>query len=856
MLGSSRQAWLTSGAQDKHREMNSISEPSSPKQELAIRRRIARAIRRARLALLWEELWPRLMPSLLVAGLFLLVSWLGLWSGLADWLRFTLLGVFALAASASLLPLLWLRTADTTAAFTRVERVSGWSHRPATAILDHLAAEQADAQTAAIWQAHRARLLTNFGSLRAGLPSPGVARRDPYGLRFLVLLLLVVAFIATGGNAAGRVADAFRGAVAGVSDVAAIRIDAWAAPPDYTGRPSIFLTSEFALFDDGPISVPENTEIFVRLAGAGADELRVIRSSTYGDAEPLVEQQRLDQGPRDFRVTLREDVRIAIDGAGGERIAWSFSVVADNPPSVVFSDGPAEANAGGLQIGYILKDDYGVTAAWAEIALATPDDMARPLVGAPEFRLTVPRTEAPAADAVTIRDLSQHPWAGLDADFTLIAEDAAGQRGTSAARRATMPSRSFLNPIAQALIEQRQILALDAGQAGEVAAAIDRLAIAPETSPSDFGTFLVLRSAFYRLALADGDDQLRAVIDYLWDIAISIEGNPLADAATALEAATDALREAIQRNADENEIAALTERLRQAIQDYMQTLANTAQQPTETARDGETRVLTPDQLQDMLDRLQALAEAGDLAAAEQLLNQLQQTMRNLEVGALDGLERDAQLGAEALDELGALTRQQQQLMDRTFGLQQQQNAPFPFPQNNEEAGRLGEQLQQQRAAQEAEAAELEQRQRQLQAELQRLMEEFAANGLDPGELPDADRNMAEAANRLDEARPGLAVDRQAEAIAQMRGVAEAPAERLGEAQQLNGPQLNELGGGQDPLGRPRHIDGQLVGDAVEVPDEIDRQLAREIVDMIRQRLGDPDRPLDERNYLERLLDLR
>jgi hypothetical protein len=39
-----------------------------------------------------------------------------------------------------------------------------------------------------------------------------------------------------------------------------------------------------------------------------------------------------------------------------------------------------------------------------------------------------------------------------------------------------------------------------------------------------------------------------------------------------------------------------------------------------------------------------------------------------------------------------------------------------------------------------------------------------------------------------------------------------------------------------------------------VPDEIDTQRAREILDAIRQRLGESGRPEFELDYLERLLD--
>ncbi len=47
--------------------------------EAETRKRIERAIARARLVLLWESIWPVLAPLLVLAGLFAIVSWFGLW---------------------------------------------------------------------------------------------------------------------------------------------------------------------------------------------------------------------------------------------------------------------------------------------------------------------------------------------------------------------------------------------------------------------------------------------------------------------------------------------------------------------------------------------------------------------------------------------------------------------------------------------------------------------------------------------------------------------------------------------------------------------------------------------------------
>ena len=58
---------------------------------------------------------------------------------------------------------------------------------------------------------------------------------------------------------------------------------------------------------------------------------------------------------------------------------------------------------------------------------------------------------------------------------------------------------------------------------------------------------------------------------------------------------------------------------------------------------------------------------------------------------------------------------------------------------------------------------------------------------------------------------------------------------------------------EDPLGRPRRTDGADFGNRVKVPDEIDVQRARRILEELRRRFSDPSRPKLELDYLERLL---
>src|SRR5215472_15632984 len=80
-----------------------------PPQERAGDELLARALRRARWTIFWERLWPALASLATVIGLFLAVSWLGLWLWLPPAGRAIGLGVFFLLTAAAFAPVLMLR---------------------------------------------------------------------------------------------------------------------------------------------------------------------------------------------------------------------------------------------------------------------------------------------------------------------------------------------------------------------------------------------------------------------------------------------------------------------------------------------------------------------------------------------------------------------------------------------------------------------------------------------------------------------------------------------------------------------------------------------------------------------------
>ena len=128
---------------------------------------------------------------------------------------------------------------------------------------------------------------------------------------------------------------------------------------------------------------------------------------------------------------------------------------------------------------------------------------------------------------------------------------------------------------------------------------------------------------------------------------------------------------------------------------------------------------------------------------------------------------------------------------------------------------------------------------------------------DDGPFGKAGEAMGDAHDALGDGDAGDAVDAQGRAIDQLREGAKKLVEQMAQQQQQGRRRMGLSQGdnmpGDDPLGRPRRNDGPQDSNSVKVPDEIDTQRAREVLEDIRRRLSEPMRPSMELDYLERLL---
>ncbi len=811
---------------------------------------LTRALQRARWVIAWERAWPHLARLLCVGGLFLDVSWAGVWLVLPVMGRAVALAAFVLLAIAAMAPAIRFRWPSREEGLGRLDRSAGLRHRPVTALADTLATR--DPVAHALWQAQRARTLTAIKRVRAGLPSPRLPLHDRWALRSLVMVLMVATYIAADGERTERVAAAFDWN--GMLTSTNVRVDAWVAPPPYTGKPPIILSktnADPASFDGGPLPVPAGSTLTVRSSGGSFDV------ALGGGVTEKANAGKPPEGTNERHFTIVADGTARVRAPAGLP-QWTFSAIADRVPAISLAKRPERQARGSLLMSYRLEDDYGVTEAHAEFSTrpgpaAKDGAVARPLFDPPQFALVLPNARPRSGIGQTVKDLSESPYAGAEVTLTLTARDDAGNEGRSEPLDLRLPERVFTKPLARALIEQRRILALDANQNKQVHTALDALLIAPEVFTPKVGEYLGLYSVTKQLEEARIDAQLREVVASLWGLAVSIEDGNITDVEKALRAAQDALKEALERGASDEEIKKLTENLRAALDNYLRQLAEQMRNnPEQLARplDPNSRVMRPQDLDNMIERMERLSRSGDKDAARQLLDQLQQMLENLQM-AQPGQGEGGDL-QQSLNELGDMIRKQQQLRDKTYrqGLDSRRDHDHG----------------QERSGQNAMSG-LQRDQQALRDRLQTLQQELAKRGMGPSQhgmqgqsagpgddLGQADSAMGQADGRLGEGHADSAVDAQGRALDALRKGARSLAEALQQGEDGPDSRVGRQNGGQtDPLGRPLH--GREFGNdtTVKIPGEIDVQRVRRILEELRRRIADPSRPKIELDYIERLL---
>lgn len=893
--------------------MTDRTERAKPRKAPGPRREIAglrHRLRLARLALLWESAWPALWPVLGVAMLFAALALFDVLPALPGWGHLlVLLGLVAGLGLAVIHAVRTFRLPDTAAARRRIEAESGLGHRPLTLAEDDIAVGKGDAASEAVWAAHRRRMLDMIGKLRIGAPRPGLPARDPWALRIAVMLLLVVGASLGWRDAPARFTRAVSPQLAASAAALPATVDLWLTPPAYTRlAPKVVKFAPEARQAKSVIEVPRGSKLLAQLFGGHGTPSLTLAGETIAFED-------IGNGNHQAAAVIEDGGVFTISQGGRTVASGTIRAVTDQPPVIVHAQPPAATARNSLKLEYAATDDFGVVRVTAKITRAgggltvtRPEALKRkggehaepPIV----IELPVPGVSVAKAHSVSFHDLTAHVWAGMEVEIVLTAEDGLGQKGISGKMRVLLPKREFFNPVAQAIIAAREALTRFPEKKTEIAITLFRLAARPKAYHHDVVVFLGLKTAHDRLRLDRTRSQIRATQDLLWRLALRVEDGALSDAERNLRQVQKELEEALSRNASGEEIKKLLDRLQRAMDEYFKAIAEDMKKHPEkyanSRRIPSEQMMRMDRqdLQSLLDKLRRSAETGAKDAARQLLSQLRNMMENMRIGQAPQPNQGPHPADKLMGALEDLIKQQQELLDQTFrksqqggyrgqnpgqdqrpGLgpqigrrlteprqsrpgqgqqgQQGQQRQGQLGQGRQGQGRQGQQGQGGRPGQGGFGTEAE-RQEALRRGLGAIMDQLGEmTGDVPQAMGEAELSMRNATRNLRKGAPGPATDSQAKALDKLRsGMKQAMQQlmkRFGGQPGMVPGRRQARRDGRDPLGRNTEGNGRAWGSNVKVPDESELQRAREILDELRKRAGEHERPKKEREYIDRLL---
>ncbi len=742
--------------------------------------------------------------------------------------------------------------------------------RPLAALTDDQAIGTGDAASVAVWRAHRERMARAAGQAKAVAPDLRLSSRDPFGFRYMALTVLVLALMF---GSLWRVASV-TGLAPGAAQAVAMgpSWEGWVQPPAHTGKPALYLND----IAEGVLEVPTGTHVQVRLYGdVGNLTLNETVSARLNPAPASEQAQEFD---------VLQGGKIEIDGPGGR--VWTVVAMPDGKPTVTASGDVTREKDGQMKLPFTATDDHGVTGGTASIVLdMAAMDRRYGLAVDPEPRdplvidLPMPITGSRAEFSENlVDDVSKHPFANLPVIITLTVTDAMDQSGQAAPIKTVLPGKRFFDPLAAAVIEMRRDILwtrINAPRAVQIMKAVTNR---PEDLIRNEAAYLRLRVALRQLDAEKASLTPEArdeIADALWDIALLIEEGDLQSAKERLQRAQDRLDEAIRNGADPAEIAELMQELREAMDDYMQQLAEQAQRnpDSQMSENMERQTITGDQIQQMLDELQKLMEEGRTAEAQELMEALRDLMENLQMTEGQGGQGQGGPGQQAMRNLQDTLRDQQGLSDDSFQ-ELQQGQGGQEGQEEGEGESQGQPGQGQPGQGEGEGQgqggqSLADRQQELRDRLNGLNDNaLPGQGSEQGEagrraLEESGRAMDDAERALREGDLSGALDRQADAMEALRqglrnlgsALAKDQQQQQGSAEEGEAFGQADPDSARDPLGRQLGESGRIGSDRNLLQGEDVYRRAQTLLEEIRRRSGDQLRPDAERDYLRRLLDL-
>ena len=806
-------------------------------------------VRKTYLVMLWESVWPCLIPPLSIGLLFVGLTLTGTFETLPATGHIILLSMLSVAAMVSMIvPWRNFKKPTRRDVLHRIEIDNHLVNNPLQSLEDQIP-ETDDPLTSLLWQRQLGLHEAALTKLRLSRPHPAITRVDRFGLTAIPVLLLFVGIMAGADHVAERFSKAFSPLQRlGAADFTATL---WVTPPAYTGQiPRIVQFS--SLSDDGspragnaPGTMSDGTskEMTVQVpAGSTLDgSISSIWEPTLTTPDGEHAFTESSENSYVLSTPIDQSGQWRISVWGNDRLTLDIELLADNAPNLSFISPPTVTRREHVRIDYVASDDYGLASLDLVITPATAENTIKQYGPIDQVVIDLTGNTGGAAggaangtistttgamptriDGPRFVDLVAHPWAGLPVNIQMISRDNADQLAKSDVRSLILPEREFTHPVAQKLIAIRRGLLRYPDRAAEMHEAMLPVLFAPQAFNGHLGVFLTLSVAENRLeANLHSRDTHQDVAGLLWHVAEEIERGSYGIAERNLMEAEERLLEALANpDITEREIARLIDEYRQALNEYLAALMRESSDPAKD-QPAASATLEQQDLSRIIDQIDALMRAGARDQARELINRLRELVENMQItNGTGGMDIISTL-REMLDAMRDLSHRQQDLMNDGDNLSAQ----------NDNAPRAS---QQKALANDADEI----------LDTPELGQFGDASGMNS--VIDAMRGAAEA---LEHNRSHEALQYQRQAMDSLQqGIGEISRALDGLSQMA--PMFDDLEGTgrRDPLGRPVGDNGGTV-----IPDVDTLERAWRILQELRRRSGDPQRPQIEQDYIDRLL---
>lgn len=278
----------------------------------------------------------------------------------------------------------------------------------------------------------------------------------------------------------------------------------------------------------------------------------------------------------------------------------------------------------------------------------------------------------------TLQDLTAHPTlAGATVTISLRGKDAVNPSVRSEKCQVTIPHQTFYHPVAIIMVELRRNLAKDSNQSGAIAQRLEKLLQDKAGTIVNPETMAFLKNIQKNLSEAKETEVFENVLRDMWEAMQRLEQENISKAEQRLREMEQALREALQRGANEEQIRELTKESMKAMQDALKEQAAKSSQSEQAKKDMEDMQKRLEEMKKMLEELQNMDP--------KLAQKMQEMMKQMQELA----KQQKQMEQQMQQQMQNSPEQQQQQS------QQQQNMQQRMERMKQQMQKMQQQMQQQ-----------------------------------------------------------------------------------------------------------------------------------------------------------------